>query len=52
MGAKALGGVGASLEQVISGTGRFAGASGTLYLASEAHDGSYHAMVMGELCWE
>jgi hypothetical protein len=52
MGAKALGGVGASLEQVIAGTGCFAGASGTLYLASEAHDGSYHASVTGELCWE
>jgi len=51
MGAQALGGVGASLEQVISGTGRFTGASGTLYLASTATGGQYTAIVTGALCY-
>jgi len=51
MGAKALGGVGASLEQVLEGTGRFTGATGTLYLASTAANGQYTAIVTGQLCY-
>lgn len=47
MGSKALGGVGASLEQVLEGTGRFSGATGTLYLASSAAEGQYTAIVTG-----
>jgi hypothetical protein len=51
MGSQALGGVGASLEQVQSGTGRFTGATGTLYLASTAANGQYTALVTGQLCY-
>jgi hypothetical protein len=50
MGADALSGHGASIEDVISGTGRFAGATGTLFLASTAANGSFVAHVTGQLC--
>jgi hypothetical protein len=51
MGADALGGHGASLEDIQSGTGRFAGATGTLFLASTAANGTYTAHVTGEICF-
>lgn len=39
-----------AVQQVVSGTGRFAGATGHLYVASETIDGQFVADVTGELC--
>jgi hypothetical protein len=50
MGAAALRGVGSSLDQITGGTGRFAGATGTLYLAQSASGGFFTSLVSGELC--
>jgi len=50
MKADASSGIGAEFEQVLSGTGRFEGASGVLYLASSAGDGQFVAEISGELC--
>ncbi|HEX4385596.1 MAG TPA: hypothetical protein VH083_21695 [Myxococcales bacterium] len=50
MGAAAQSGIGASFDQILSGTGRFAGATGTFYLAQSAGGGKFTAIVTGELC--
>jgi hypothetical protein len=50
MKADASSGIGSSFEQVQGGTGRYAGATGVLYLASEAGNGQFVAEVSGELC--
>jgi hypothetical protein len=39
-----------AVQEVISGTGKYAGATGHLYVASEAADGEFFAEVTGELC--
>lgn len=40
----------AALQEVLEGTGRFSGATGFLYLASEAIQGTFYADLTGELC--
>src|SRR5262249_13053119 len=47
----ASGGFGGSFEEVLSGTGRYEGATGLLFLASTAANGFFHADVHGEICF-
>jgi hypothetical protein len=43
-------GYGSGIEEVISGTGRFAGASGTLYISQRDLNSKFYSQVRGELC--
>jgi len=43
-------GYGAALEEVISGTGRFAGATGTLHVRQRDINSRFYSKISGELC--
>jgi hypothetical protein len=43
-------GYGAALEEVVSGTGRFAGATGTLHVRQQDINSQFFSKISGELC--